>query len=275
MCELLAMSSRIPTTVGFTLERLARRGGLEGPHRDGWGVAFYDGPDVFVLREPKAAAHSDLGHFIEHSTPPSELVISHIRLATHGKAALKNTQPFQKALGGRVHIFAHNGELTGLEQEIKYLPVCFKPVGETDSELAFCELLYRLSAVWEEAGSSMPTIGARMEKIVTFAAELRTMGLANFMYSDGDVLFVHGHRRKQANGEVAPPGLHVLEHTCDKLNAGLSRSGVTMTDICDDMTLVASVPLSDANWRPLHEGEVLAISRGEVLSSLQPQGVCR
>ena len=50
MCELFALSSRIPTTVGFTLERLARRGGIEGPHRDGWGVAFYEGADVFLLR---------------------------------------------------------------------------------------------------------------------------------------------------------------------------------------------------------------------------------
>ena len=30
MCELFAMSSRYPTTVGFPLERLARRGGREG-----------------------------------------------------------------------------------------------------------------------------------------------------------------------------------------------------------------------------------------------------
>lgn len=35
MYELLAMSSRVPATVGFTFERLARHGGLEGPHRDG------------------------------------------------------------------------------------------------------------------------------------------------------------------------------------------------------------------------------------------------
>ena len=43
MCELFAMSSRVPASVGFSLEKLARHGGAEGPHRDGWGVAFYEG----------------------------------------------------------------------------------------------------------------------------------------------------------------------------------------------------------------------------------------
>ncbi len=116
MCELFALSSRIPTTVGFTLERLARRGGIEGPHRVGWGVAFYEGADVFLLREPRAAAQSDLVRYTEQHAPPSQLVVSHIRRATRGEPALRNTQPFIRELGGYTHVFAHNGELGGIER---------------------------------------------------------------------------------------------------------------------------------------------------------------
>ena len=93
MCELFAMSSLLPTTVDFSLELLARRGGAEGPHRDGWGVAFFSGRDALLLREPGAASESALVRHIERHGPPSELVISHIRLATFGEAALRNTQP--------------------------------------------------------------------------------------------------------------------------------------------------------------------------------------
>ena len=71
MCELFAMSSKVPTTVGFTLEQLARQGGAEGPHRDGWGVALYEGNDVCLLREPQAASDSALVRFIEQHDHPA------------------------------------------------------------------------------------------------------------------------------------------------------------------------------------------------------------
>ena len=88
MCELFAMSSRYPTSVGFSLETLARRGGLDGPHKDGWGVAYLEGNDVFLLRESSPAAESGLVRFMEKHGPPSDLVLSHIRQAMQGEPAL-------------------------------------------------------------------------------------------------------------------------------------------------------------------------------------------
>src|SRR5512141_434858 len=38
MCELFALSSRIPTEVRFSFEAFSRRGGLGGRNKDGWGV---------------------------------------------------------------------------------------------------------------------------------------------------------------------------------------------------------------------------------------------
>lgn len=71
MCELFAMCSRVPTSVGFSLQRLARRGGAEGPHRDGWGVAFYAERDALLLREPGAASESGLARYLEDHGPPA------------------------------------------------------------------------------------------------------------------------------------------------------------------------------------------------------------
>ena len=58
MCELFGMSSKLPATVNLSMEEFARHGGLTGPHADGWGIAFHDGADIRLLREPEPAADS-------------------------------------------------------------------------------------------------------------------------------------------------------------------------------------------------------------------------
>ena len=270
MCELFAMSSRIPTSVSFSFERLARRGGHEGPHRDGWGVAFYEGRDALLLREPLAASESELVHFTERHGPPSELVISHIRLATHGERALRNTQPFARELGGHTHVFAHNGELDGIARHRGLAPGRFHPIGDTDSEQAFCMLLDRLATLWDEAGDRLPSLEGRLDVLAAFAAELRPMGPANFLYADGDTLFVHAHRRTELNDDTVLPGLFVLERTCREEMPHLSGSGVALATVHQALTLAASVPLTDEPWRPLARGEVLAIAEGRILESRLP-----
>jgi glutamine amidotransferase len=175
------MTSRYPTSVGFSLEALARRGGHDGPHKDGWGVAYFEGSDVFLLRESSPAAESGLVKFMETNGPPSDLVLSHIRLATQGEAALHNTQPFQRELSGRAHVFAHNGDLVGIHDECHLETNRFKPIGDTDSELAFCCLLERLGALWEPAENTVPSVESRLEVVADFAAWLRPLGAFNFI----------------------------------------------------------------------------------------------
>lgn len=86
MCELFALSSELPTTIRFSFERFARRGGYTAHHADGWGVAVFENRDVRVLREPIAAATSPLVRLIESNGPRAKTVISHIR----GLAAKRN-----------------------------------------------------------------------------------------------------------------------------------------------------------------------------------------
>ena len=117
MCELFAMSSRSPTRVSLSLERLAARGAPGGSLADGWGVACYDGRDVRLMREPEPAGDSPwLKGALLAGRPNSRTVIAHIRHATQGGLSLANTQPFARELGGRMHVFAHNGMLPGVER---------------------------------------------------------------------------------------------------------------------------------------------------------------
>jgi glutamine amidotransferase len=258
------MSSRYPTSVGFSLERLACRGGRDGPHKDGWGVAYFEGRDAFLLREPRPASESGLVQFMEKNGPPSNLVLSHIRQATQGETSLRNTQPFQRELGGCTHVFAHNGNLPGIRDQCTLDNCRFRPVGETDSEIAFCCLLERLEAVWAKANGSLPSVESRFEIVTEFAEWLRPLGPFNFIYTDGDTLFLHAHRRTQNDGEVRPPGLHILVRSCNEQAIDLSQSGIMMAPVAQELTLVASVPLTDEPWEPVPEGDVIALQEGMV-----------
>jgi predicted glutamine amidotransferase len=266
MCELLALSMSQPTQLSFSLHTLAARGSAAGTTHDGWGVAFYQGRDVALFREPGAAADSALVRLLESEGPASRLAISHIRHATRGAVSLPNTQPFVRELGGRMHVFAHNGNLPAIEQAAGFaLEGRFRPVGETDSEHAFCVLLERLHAPW--AAATPPSLETRLSVLAAFAAGMRAFGPANFIYADGDAVFAHGHRRIQrGSGRIEPPGLWMLQRHCPP--AGLrpeTRGGVAIADADRAVTWFASVPLTDEDWRPLAEGELLVARDGELL----------
>lgn len=280
MCELLAVSMSQPTQLTFSLHTLASRGRADGSTHDGWGVAFYQGNDVALFREPGAAGDSPLVRFLETQGPATRLAISHIRHATRGAVSLMNTQPFARELGGRTHVFAHNGDLPGIEHsEVFPLGAACRPVGETDSEHAFCVLLERLRPLW--AYSTPPSLQARLAVLESFAADLRLLGPANFLYADGDVAFAHGHRRiHPETGRIEPPGLWLLQTHSPA--AGLAPEGMVGVAIAGGertVTCIASVPLTTEGWRPLAEGELVAVRHGEILSTvgngLDPSGSAR
>ncbi len=135
MRELVALSSSRLVNLTFSLETLAARGGAASSSHDGWGVAFYQGTDVALFREPAAAAESALVRFLEREGPATDLAISHIRHATQGGVSLANTQPFVRELGGRTHVFAHNGDLPSIYRSEALALGSYRPVGQTDSEM--------------------------------------------------------------------------------------------------------------------------------------------
>ena len=89
------------------------------------------------------------------------------------------------------------------------------------------------------------------------------------MYADGDTLFAHGHRRLQrASKRAEPPGLWIRQRHCAPADpAPDDHGGVSIAQEKRSVVWIASVPLTDDDWRPLAEGEVVAVRGGEVLSS--------
>jgi glutamine amidotransferase len=267
MCELFAMSSRHPADVRFSLEEFSRHGGLAGPHKDGWGIAWYEDADVRLVKEPSAASDSACLDFIQDHPFRSTLVMSHIRKATQGRLTLANTQPFTRELGGRMHVFAHNGDLRSARLGSSYSLGAYHPVGDTDSEYAFCAMLEGLSRLWREHGQT-PPLALRLALVSEFATGLRSLGPANFLYADGDALFVHGHKRTHADG-IRPPGLHLLCRTCAGESGPFAAEGLHIASSAgaQEVVLAASVPLTPGEpWRPLGDGEIVTLRGGRIVS---------
>jgi hypothetical protein len=91
------------------------------------------------------------------------------------------------------------------------------------------------------------------------------LGSTNIIYADGDLMFVHAHRRTEPGSEVSLPGLFLLTRTCQEAGPDLTDAGVRLGPEPQALTLLASVPLTDEDWTPLLEGEVLAVRSGVVV----------
>lgn len=268
VCELLGMSSNLQARLSLSMAKLAAHGGPPTLIQDGWGVGYYEGTDVRLIKDATNANDSDWIPFLRNHEFRSHTVVAHIRKATMGERAYRNTQPFIRELAGRMHLFAHNGWLPGIFDTPRFRSNRYFPVGETDSEQAFCALLHRMSDLWQRPGD-IPSIEARLAIVSSFSEELRSLGPANFLYSDGDALFAHGDRRKQAQtARVEAPGLVFLQRWCGKGDQDFAASGVFIEGAEQVLTLVASVPLTDDPWQALREGEVMAFSQGRSIQAL-------
>lgn len=272
MCELLGMSSNHQTSINLSLTVLSERGENPKLHGDGWGVAFYEGHDVRLIKDSGAAKGSPWVNFIKQQEIHSHDIIAHIRKSTVGEVTYRNTHPFVRELCGYMHTFAHNGTFHGIQGNPKYPLKRYRPVGLTDSEHAFCVLLDRMSDIWVKY-ESPPPLQERLEVINQFAEEMRNLGPSNFLYSDGETLFAHGHQRHNPLTEAIEwPGLHYIHLICGPDEKGFnksSKSGISMKGDDHIITLFASVPLNDdKEWIPMKEGEVVAVTKGKIKQNL-------
>ena len=248
MCELFAMSASEPHTVRYELDLFAQEGGEKHRNRDGWGILFAQDRDAFLFREPDPAASSELAKMVVREDRPCKHLIAHVRRASAGKPALANTHPFDRVVRGQRMAFAHNGDLPGIEAREDARALIGERIGDTDSELAFLMLLQRLDA----ADASTPL--DRHDVFARFAAELRELGSANFLFFDGEHLFVHADRRKfeTEDGLTDPrePGLNIRSFEGRHSGQSWRTRGANIENITAPLHLFASVPLDEEGWEP-------------------------
>jgi glutamine amidotransferase len=251
MCQLLGMNCNVPTDVVFSLTGFQQRGGGTDEHGDGWGIAFFEGKGVRVFLDPEPAARSPVAEFVRSYPIRSLNVVAHIRKATRGPIGLENTHPFLRELWGRYWIFAHNGTLED------YHPPPgerYRPVGTTDSEAAFCELLESLC---RRSPGTPPAPDALTEQIAVWSARLAQLGPFNFLLSDGERLFAYCSTRLSYIERRAP----FTKARLKDADVEVDFSEVTTPD--DRVAVIATLPLTvNEQWTELCAGELAVFHHG-------------
>jgi predicted glutamine amidotransferase len=253
MCELLGMSANVPTDIVFSFTGLMQRGGRTGPHRDGWGIAFYEGRGLRLFQDPAASSESEVAQLVQRYPIKSEVVIGHIRQANVGKVCLANTHPFVRELWGRNWCFAHNGQLA----ELPAAGAWYRPVGDTDSEAAFCDLLNRVRTAFPEPvpfEQMLPTL-------VQACVEYRGQGVFNGLLSDGDWLFCFCSTKLAHITRRAPFGPARLKDVDVIVDF---QAETTPNDV---VTVIATEPLTEnETWNRYEPGEWGLWRQGECIA---------
>lgn len=240
MCELLGMECNVPTDIVFSFSGLALRGGKKGPHADGWGLALYEGNAARSFLEPSAASNSPLAAYVKNNPIKTLLAIAHVRKKTRGRVSLENTHPFVRELWGRHFVFAHNGTIKGVS---KFELGRFRPIGDTDSEIAFCALMHRLDQAFSEYPDSKTAQKKYWQTVARAGAELGAKGTFNFLLGDGKHLFARCATKLHYIVRKAP----FREATLADDDLSIDFSSVTTPR--DRVAVIATAPLTrDETW---------------------------
>jgi len=249
MCQLLGMNANTPTDVMFSFTGLATRA-VE--HKDGFGIAFFEDRGVRLFVDHHSAGESPVAELVKRYPIKSDNVIAHIRKATQGRVALENTHPFVRELWGRYWVFAHNGDLKDFSPR---LHAAFKPVGDTDSERAFCWLMQELA----KAHAGVPGVEELSSTLRELLPQLAAHGTLNALLSNGQALWAH-----------ATTNLWWLERrhpfrAAKLADEDLSVDFAALTSPSDRIVVVATEPLTTGEkWSPFVAGELCVFSHGAV-----------
>jgi transglutaminase-like putative cysteine protease/predicted glutamine amidotransferase len=266
MPNLFAMSFEGTLAPSFDLRCL--HAGRRPP--DGWGIGYYPGgePSASVLKEPAPANGSIRGELVkawDHLA--SSIFVVHIRTATWGQNSDANTQPFSRAHGGRDWLVGHSGSL----RERIASGVRFEPVGSTDTEIVFCDLLERIAeAGWRSLGE------CDLGRLAAEIAEINTHGGLSFVMSDGIDLLIHADAHEEGTLHMChllPPHGEALAFGDDDLTVDLTSRG----DICRKGVVVSSNPLVRVDGKPMEwmrvpPGHLMMVRQGAVIGEITVTG---
>ena len=252
MCQLLGMNCATPTDVTFSFRGFSQRAGITSDHCDGFGIAFFEDKACRLFVDNQSAVESPIAEFVRNYPIKSRNVIAHIRKATQGKISLENAHPFSRELWGRQWIFAHNGDLHDFNPTLSGR---FTPIGNTDSERAFCFLLDQLVQKFAYHEPKLEQIFSLLAEVSPKIAE---HGTFNFCLSNGQALFAY-----------ATTQLHWLVREYPFKPAKLIDLDVEvdfsqLTTAEDRVAVITTEPLTNnEQWTTFIPGEMILFQHGQ------------
>ena len=252
MCQLLGMNANTPTDAMFSFTGLATRA---DEHKDGFGIAFFEDRGLRLFVDQHSARSSPVAELVKGYPIRSDNVIAHIRKATQGRIALENTHPFMRELWGRYWVFAHNGDLKDFRPR---LHSTFRPVGDTDSEHAFCWLMQELA----KAHADLPSVHELTATLRELMPALSRHGTFNMLLSNGQALWAHCSTNLQYLLRQHPFRAARLQ------DEDLRVDFAQVTTPRDRVAVIATQPLTaDEPWTAFAGGELKVFVGGMPLAA--------
>jgi predicted glutamine amidotransferase len=219
---------------------------------DGSGIGFFDAAGAPVIDKQPEPAFEDEEFIHEAKQAESATFVAHVRYATAGGRAVRNTHPF----AARGRIMAHNGgfgELARLEQQLGSYRSLVQ--GDTDSERYFALITQQTDA---HGGDVAAGIAAAARWI---AASLPLSSLNTVVAAPGELWALRYPAQhalhiveRPAGPGAGEAGLHV--------RSGTSSVHVPALDAAASVVVASEELDGEDGWRMLAPGELVHVGPG-------------
>lgn len=223
---------------------------------DGWGVAYYPNKAAQVIKEAIPAGKSTLYPLIaKPESLRTKILVAHVRHASVSTITHENTHPFHRELHGKEYVFAHNGTLINYRE---FETGRFTPIGETDSEYAFCSLMHFLESNKYDSFNEN-----YFSSIQEYLHRLNEHGRLNCIFSEGTYLFCYHDK----NGYV---GLHYAYrrapfHPIHLIDEDLEINLAEAKLPSQKGFIIASQPMTNEHWSAFNPGTLKVLKDGELI----------
>lgn len=228
----------------------------------GWGFGWYpnDQQSTMVIKEPLS---SDSKVFLEALTDWSNFRSTVFFCKSGGSSngySQKEAQPFSRSFAGKDWLFMHNGDLDKVELEKlnSKKSRLLEPLGNTDSEIAFCNIL---SLIEEGFARNISELDPQI--LLSRFQIFDTLGSSNMTISDGEsiVAFQGSNLSKQLYYSRIQPPNNQETYQSETIQFSFSdpRDNYRTTFI------VSSEALSGCNWKKMTPGQMIIIKRGSLV----------
>jgi glutamine amidotransferase len=214
---------------------------------DGYGIGTFDRDGHPHVIKRAQAAYTDASFASEAHELRSRIFVAHIRFATNGANAARNTHPF--IAGGR--LFAHNGVVHGLDELEARLQPRYRALveGETDSERV-------LALITQEIDGHGGDVAAGLVAATTWISAALPLYALNVLLATSDELWALRYPETHdllwvddRDGHLLAGSHHDRRH---RLRVGI--------DVPVPGVSVASEPIGPADaWTALAPGELLHV----------------
>lgn len=241
---------------------------VDGSHSNGWGFGWYpnDHQSTMVAKDPAAQGTQVLVDAItDWANFRSTVFFCKVRGASVGYNHTE-TQPFSRSFAGRDWLFMHNGDLDKVELDKLHgtQTRLLEPLGNTDSELAFCDLLAQL-----QSGDARRISDVMPQLLHSWFQQFDGLGSADMCLTDGNsIVCFHGTQSPKQiyYMRIQPP---------DNQDVYESEAGqVSLSDPRDTYRtalIISSSPTSNGSWIAMSPGQMIIIRRGTIIWNSAPE----